>query len=462
MSDMAVIYARQSLDRDGEGVAVGRQLSECRRLAESQGLDVTREFVDNDRSASKGNRPAFGDLLNAIRSGEVDTIICWHTDRLYRRVRDLVDLVELAEKHSLKIITVKAGDLDLNNSTGRMMAQIMGAVARQEVEHKGERQKIANLERAKKGQRQFSSRPFGYERVNGEIRIVEAEAAILRETINRFIAGESFYGIAKDFAARGIVGLNGRPMSYQNLGLRAGNPALAGVRTYLGDVMNEDGDWPSIIDKVTWERFQSAKEARKQGQVWDKKLRYLGSGIFRCGKCGDTMVVLQDWAHGRRALRQPVYQCRNFDVRRRLRLVDEMVETAVIDRLSQPDILAILSPSEDVSELAAESQDIRLRMDGLAALYADGTLSAAAVRVEKDKLQKRLDGLQGRIAAAEGGSIINDLASSTDIAAYWHNDMTIQQKRQIVSALMTVTIHPTKRGGFNYFNPEDVTITWSA
>src|SRR4051812_27745650 len=124
---MAVIYARQSLDRDGEGAAVARQLEDCRKLAELQDLRVEREFVDNDRSASKGVRPQFVAMLEAIKAGDVDTIICWHTDRLYRRTRDLVELVELAEKHALRILTVKGGDLDLNNATGRMMAQIMGA-----------------------------------------------------------------------------------------------------------------------------------------------------------------------------------------------------------------------------------------------------------------------------------------------------------------------------------------------
>ena len=460
---MAIIYARQSLDRDGEGAAVARQLEDCRNLASLQGLRISHEYVDNDKSASKGIRPEFMAMLEAIKAGDVDTIICWHTDRLYRRVRDLVELVELAEKHALKILTVRGGDLDLNNATGRMMAQIMGAVARQEVEHKGERQKVANLERAKQGHRHFGNRPYGYERIASDIRIIESEAAVLREAVNRYIAGDSWHAIAKDLKARGVVGISGRPFTYQNIRLRASNPALAGVRTYLGEVVNENGTWPAIIDKTTWERFQTVSAVRTQQQDWDKRIKYLGSGLYLCGKCGAKMKVSRDWGKshkGPTADHPPIYQCVNLDMRRRLEPVDELVEVAIIERLSQSDVLRLLSPSEDVSALAAESQELRQRIDGLASLYADGTLTGAAVRSEKTKLQTKLDALQSRIASAEGGAVINALATSTDVGKYWHETMSLQNKRRILDALLTVTIQPTKRGGNNAFRPEDVSIAW--
>jgi hypothetical protein len=38
--------------------------------------------------------------------------------------------------------------------------------------------------------------------------------------------------------------------------------------------------------------------------------------------------------------------------------------------------------------------------------------------------------------------------------------MTIQNKRRILAALITVTIMPTQRGGANAFRPEDVVIEW--
>jgi len=455
MSNMAtVIYARQSLDKSGEAAAVARQIKECRELADRHKLTVARELVDNDVSATKGTRPAFQELLRGVRSGDIDTIVVWHTDRLYRRVRDLVELVELAEKHSLRILTVRAGDLDLNNPAGRMMAQMLGAAARYEVEAKGARQVAANAQRANAGERHFAQRPYGYERIEGKIQIVESEAQVLREAVNRVVAGESWYSIAKDFKRRGIVGISGKPFSYQNLMQRATNPAIAGIRTYLGEVVNEEGNWPPLIDRVTWDRLRNVMINRSRTQKWDTKIKYLGSRLYRCGKCGARMVVSRDYKSGG----TPVYQCENLDTRRNLERVDELVETALLERLSQPDVLSLLTPSEDASALAAESQETRERINGLGELYADGILTMGAVREQKAKLQARLDELQARLNAMEGGTILNDLVSANSLESFWRDFMTIQNKRRVVDALMEVTIMPTKRGGTNQFRPEDVTI----
>src|SRR5215217_396901 len=112
MSLRAAIYARQSLDRTGEGMAVMRQLAECRDLAKRNGWKVAEEFVDNDVSASSRKpRPEWTRLLADLEAGRYDVLVCWHTDRLYRRLRDLVDVVEIAERRALRIASVKASDI---------------------------------------------------------------------------------------------------------------------------------------------------------------------------------------------------------------------------------------------------------------------------------------------------------------------------------------------------------------
>ena len=64
----AVISARQSLDRTGEGLAVERQIDACRQLAESRGWEIVEVCVDNSISASTGkNRPGYNRVLDLIR-----------------------------------------------------------------------------------------------------------------------------------------------------------------------------------------------------------------------------------------------------------------------------------------------------------------------------------------------------------------------------------------------------------
>uniref|UniRef100_UPI003F989402 recombinase family protein n=1 Tax=Mycobacterium sp. TaxID=1785 RepID=UPI003F989402 len=132
----AAIYTRISKDISGEMLGVQRQLDDCQALADRQDWTVTHRFDDNDLSAFNGKRrPGFEELLAAMNRGDIDVLVCWHIDRLYRSIKDLVRLIDAAKAHNVMIRTVQAGDLDLSTSAGRMLATILGSVAQQESEH---------------------------------------------------------------------------------------------------------------------------------------------------------------------------------------------------------------------------------------------------------------------------------------------------------------------------------------
>jgi hypothetical protein len=63
-----------------------------------------------------------------MKDGTVNALICWHTDRLYRSMRDLERLIEVADAAGAPIRTVQVGDLDLSTSAGRMVARILGPI----------------------------------------------------------------------------------------------------------------------------------------------------------------------------------------------------------------------------------------------------------------------------------------------------------------------------------------------
>jgi site-specific DNA recombinase len=77
MSPVAVragIYARISSDRESDGLAIGRQVEDCERLAEERGWRVIERYVDHDISAYKGRvRPVYQRLLSDLRASKTDT-----------------------------------------------------------------------------------------------------------------------------------------------------------------------------------------------------------------------------------------------------------------------------------------------------------------------------------------------------------------------------------------------------
>ena len=84
-----------------------------------------------------------------------------------------------------------------------MVASLLGSVAAYEVQHKGQRQRAANRQRAQMGHVGWSLRPYGYDRIDGRAVLVEDEAKVLREAADRVLAGQATYAVVKDFNARG-------------------------------------------------------------------------------------------------------------------------------------------------------------------------------------------------------------------------------------------------------------------
>src|SRR5262245_61793075 len=86
------LYLRISDDREGEAKGVERQRRDCRKYARERGWQIVAEFTDNDISASsftKKTRPEYKRMLQLVKSGDVDVVLAWSLDRLYRRPREL-------------------------------------------------------------------------------------------------------------------------------------------------------------------------------------------------------------------------------------------------------------------------------------------------------------------------------------------------------------------------------------
>jgi hypothetical protein len=126
----AAIYARISLDKVREATGVRRQIDACRQLADLEGWSVDEVLIDHDLSAYSGAcRPEYERLLDLVHRREIDVIVAYHHDRLYRRLADLVELTKV----------VAAGHVDLNTASGRFTAQVLGAAAEHESARTGER-----------------------------------------------------------------------------------------------------------------------------------------------------------------------------------------------------------------------------------------------------------------------------------------------------------------------------------
>ncbi|MFH6966614.1 recombinase family protein [Flavobacterium sp. FlaQc-28] len=103
------------------------------------------------------NRPGFQDMISILRKGDI--IIIYKTDRLFRSLRNMVDLIEKFKDLGVTFKSLSEPEFDLTSPNGKFILQIFGAVAEFERNLISERTKIG-LEAARRRNKSLG-RPKG-------------------------------------------------------------------------------------------------------------------------------------------------------------------------------------------------------------------------------------------------------------------------------------------------------------
>ncbi|WP_261877153.1 recombinase family protein [Mycobacterium marinum] len=451
----AAIYTRISLDPTGQGLGVARQLEDCQALADKHGWKVTKAFDDNDISAYSGKRrPGFEAMLTAMQDGEIDALICWHTDRLYRNMKDLERVIEVADAQRIEIRTVQGGTLDLSTSAGRMVARILGSVARQESEHSSERRKRSNVQRATSGQWVTSRRPFGYT-LDGTP--LEPEASAIQQAVCDVLAGKSLRALTREWNARAIP-TAGSAKEWRATMIRRilMNPRYAALVVHQGEVVGP-GVWKPLIDEDTHRGIVAyLSDPSRVGHVSFER-KYQGSGVYLCGICGDRMVHFSPAGARPRA-----YACSHRHLRRQGEALDAYVDAILMEWLSRVDIGKLIEPTTvDIGRLQVQRTALQVRLDELAGLFAEGSINATQLKRGSGQLSDAVSVLDRELAAATQGDPVATLVTGADgrrqLEKRW-TATTPDLRGKIIDRLLTVTVNRSPRG-LRRFDPDHIDIT---
>lgn len=104
------------------------QLSELREYASRRGWSITREYVDNGVSGSKESRPELNELMADAHRRKFDAVLVWKIDRFGRSLKHLVNALADLCAYGVAFISFR-DNLDLSTPSGRLMFQIIGAMA---------------------------------------------------------------------------------------------------------------------------------------------------------------------------------------------------------------------------------------------------------------------------------------------------------------------------------------------
>ena len=219
----AAIYCRASTLREEQDSTIPNQEAIGRDYAARRGWTVVTDAVYTDRfTGTKLDRRGFQQAVSEMRAGRFDVLIAKDLERFSRNVDFVRFLQELAAERTGKLV-LTSGEIDTSTATGLLQLRVLLSFAQFYPERLSE--KIKEVHALKKARGEHSgSFPFGTINLNAgrlntpQVLALDPEKGpVLREIVDRSIAGQSCHHIAAWLNGSGLRGPRGGAWHVQNL-----------------------------------------------------------------------------------------------------------------------------------------------------------------------------------------------------------------------------------------------------
>ena len=306
------LYARVSSERQAEkDLSTSAQLRALRAFAREKGWSVVREYVDKAKSGRTANRPAFREMLAAVKRERFDAVLVWKLDRLARNMEISAALDALFRKHRVRVVSLHENIDD--TPQGKLTARMFESFAEFYSNNLAQDIKRGIREVARKGFYPFSHAPIGYRKEQVQdgtatrYRLVPDEiyGEVIKRVFNSYASGATVPKIAEELNEEGLTTTNGNRWSPKRLYDILRNRAYCGDVTVGEHYIDPAGKSHAGSNPITIENVHEPLVSRAVfGQVsqildsrsgnYSKARRasspYLLSGLVRCALCGSFMA----------------------------------------------------------------------------------------------------------------------------------------------------------------------------
>lgn len=286
----AALYIRVSTMDQVEGYSISAQKHQLTAYCESQGWDISGFYVDEGISAKDTKRPELQRMLGHIKEDMIDVVVVYKLDRLTRSVIDLYNLLQVFEENNCKFKS-STEVYDTTSAIGRMFITLVASFAQFERERLGERVSMGMSQKVREGGWHGSQPPYGYDLVDGEIIINEAQAKYVRWIYDWYIEGLSDRKTAMRLNDMGVPTKQDTTWREARIRYILTNPIYYGslrwgVRVNQDQAFEVENAVPPIIDKETFEQVQRIRDGRRGLHPRRMTSPYVFSGALRCARCG--------------------------------------------------------------------------------------------------------------------------------------------------------------------------------
>ena len=364
------VYTRKSTDEglDQSFNSLDAQREACAAYVMSQqheGWTLLPDFYDDGGySGGTMDRPGLRQLLADVKSGRVDVVVVYKIDRLTRSLADFAKIVEVLDEAGASFVSVTQA-FNTTTSMGRLTLNVLLSFAQFEREVAAERIRDKVAASKKRGMWMGGPVPLGYLVENRKLLVEPAEAATVREIMQRYTRSGSVRELLHELRRDGIVSKrrvskNGRVTGGVPFG-RGALYALLANRIYLGKIVHKGTAYPgeheAIVEPELFEAVQArlAERTNPRSPRCSRRRQSLLTGMI-FDRASRPMSPMHTRNHGRR-YRYYASNTSNDDSKPAQRLpageLEIAVGTAISSWLETPTKVRSLAPRASTVEVAA-------------------------------------------------------------------------------------------------------------
>ena len=474
------IYLRVSTDEQArEGYSIRAQEEKLRAYAIVKDWPIFGIYADEGISGKDiDGRPEIKRLLADVESGKVKNVLVYKIDRLTRSTKNLIELVELFNKHHCAFNSL-IESIDTASATGRMFLKIVGIFAEFERENLAERVRLGLERKVKEGyslcKHSFS---YGYFREDGNLiqKVIEDEAVIVRRIFSMYLDDDySFTKIAKTLNAENIS---------TKMGSKRVQITIRKVLTncnYIGRVRYGTKDAsryfevaghhePILDENIFYQVQDKISKMKKITRTKRPSNEVYFCGVLRCPFCGGKYTSHWLYAKGKNegektTLKYPSYRCidayngfcdnRGHLSHRKLEAAFEQYVAEIEDLSEHEDSSkTVTSPhdnSAEIAAIAAEVGQIEKKTAEVMSLFMSSSLEFADYQNMVKVGNQRRSELESRLKLLENAQKANEVGfTATEIVTNFRSSWAVldnEQRQQFVQKFIKkLVVHSEKTG----------------
>lgn len=398
----AGIYIRVStFDQAREGFSLREQEERLKEFCKFKRYNIYKVYQDAGISAKNDKRPAYQEMIEDVKKGNINVIVALKLDRLTRSVYDIEKLMKFVNDYECDIDCM-ADESNTTTSNGRMVMRIMTSVSQNEIEKCSERTKFGMAGAIKNGH--IPNRTgLGFKRENKKLVPDPLTKDIIVRIFDLYLEGKSHQAIANIYNKEKVLGkTNWYDSTIQK---------ILSNELYKGDYVNGkrtkhptyyENVIEPIVSKEKWEscQYQKLRNARH----YERTATYLFTNKLKCSKCGNFLGGhATTKTNGKKYYYYKCNTCKTYfneiDIEKELKAF--MLELAKQDDLINNYYMPFIkSKLEDKTEdYKKEIKDLDKQLDRIKTAYIKGVVKLEDfdkeikhIEYQKSDLEKRQKG----------------------------------------------------------------------